>query len=175
VKHRIKVTVTGYYEVEADIALANYEGATTAAEVAAIDQRGYDEQHVSAAEVIEWCDGEVEVVVEAASEGVVVTHPDGTDSGLRVLPGHTPEDHEYGHDHLHGEGDGQHTHAGWTPDRVIARMKRDGWCGFQYQDDKGVHVCMERHEASTHTQVDVNTTCKRPGCTERLTHIHPAL
>jgi hypothetical protein len=44
------------------------------------------------------------------------------------------------HEHLHGTGDGQHVHEGWVPDRVIERLKRDGFCGERV----GESACMRR-------------------------------
>lgn len=46
------------------------------------------------------------------------------------------------HDHVHGEGKGQHVHEGWVPDKVIERLKRDGFCGERV----GESACMRRDE-----------------------------
>lgn len=42
------------------------------------------------------------------------------------------------HDHDHGTGPGQHVHEGWMPDRMIERMKRNGFCGTRV----GESVCL---------------------------------
>lgn len=50
------------------------------------------------------------------------------------------------HEHLHGTGEGQHTHADWEPSRVQARLIRDGFCATQV----GVGFCMGRVPCPEH-------------------------
>lgn len=83
-----------------------------------------------------------------AEHGVTVVHnyplmtldvPDGTriswkgDHGL--LPGVT-----YGHEGNHGTSPGQHVHRDWNPDRVVERMRKDGFCAAEVDGS----YCMKR-------------------------------